>query len=216
MKVFVAAHYMLPGAEGRRFNAHEMEVDHTTTVRDFKKTYAETIGKANDIDLERVNLIYNDTVRDDDGPISEAEFESNAPKDRCYVHLQIDNLPWTEEDENLDMNSIFIPLDQVTMKEPPAPKEKRSRKKKNKNNNDADVEDEGETATAKIQEIDTNAEAEVDNNLNNNNDDAADSEGTGSNNTEDGGDATTANIPWQEIDADGDTNARAEVDGNNA
>ena len=32
MKIFVAAHYLLPGANGRRFNSQEMEVDHTTTV----------------------------------------------------------------------------------------------------------------------------------------------------------------------------------------
>ena len=54
MKVQVAAHYLAPASCGNRFLSNEMEVDHTTKVKDFLKMYAETIGKKNKIDLNNV------------------------------------------------------------------------------------------------------------------------------------------------------------------
>lgn len=56
----------------------------------------------------QVNLIYGDKVRAANEPISETEFEPNAPQNRTFIHLQIDNVPWTEVRCGLDATVCLL------------------------------------------------------------------------------------------------------------
>eukprot|EP00054_Salpingoeca_dolichothecata_P035927 m.839 g.839 ORF g.839 m.839 type:complete len:150 (+) comp605_c0_seq1:42-491(+) len=88
MKVSVAAHFPL-NHPGPRCTITTMDVDHTLVVSDFIKAYVE---KVPDVDPKTIRVCLNGSVRTDDQTLADEPLKSNAPNDKCFIHLQIQDL----------------------------------------------------------------------------------------------------------------------------
>lgn len=114
MKVFVATHYPLNHKSGRRFAQHEMEVEHTELVGAFKERFASVSG----VPVEEATVCMGGRVLADSEPISAEPLAPNAPNDRCFIHVRVEDL-----EVNAKVAEFFasgqtcvIPLDQVKVK----------------------------------------------------------------------------------------------------